>query len=322
MAEIDPRFRAAFERVFAPANRVAIPVAELGDSPIAIAAIVGAIAGGAPKESLPPLVLLRPADLLRIEFRFVNLDRVEVNGLPHLVRRSGRAPAYLIAGFGPQHLLEQAFFDAAGPESTFAMSPKALSELDPQEQARVRSPGGSEAPRYPVPARIARGSRLVYEVATERIPYTEAGLLHAMRVLPLSVVPHAKGGFGILHWDVLATELGAIASIDARMDEVRRAATRRVGSRARARGANAGLVALPPARRTAALERVAASVRELAEIAGAANLRRTASEIEARFGASAAVAAVATDLSPTTEFRPGIDLGPLVPFDRRPPIPR
>lgn len=267
---------AALSRVFERAPSITVPVGELGG-------VVDMVAG-ASGETLPRLDLLRAGDLLNIGFRFVNLDRNEDAGIPVLVRRDAGKPAFLVAVFGPQHLLEQAFFDPAGPAGAFATEPV------PGDGNRAAAPpGGAEVPSYPVKARIARESRVAYAVADERIPFTAAGLLHAMRVLPLSVVPHAEHAAPLIRWQELAVERGAIASVDARVRVSRRAAVRR------------------------SLRRTDAA---FVDLTAAVQLRRTAAELEERFGAAAAVAAV------TTDIRPGLEIGPRIPIDVRPPVPR
>ncbi len=327
MAGIDRRLRAAMGRVFPAAETVALSP---GHVEVGRGLDVGIGPGGG-VESLPRTTVLRPGDLLRVEFRFVNLVRSDEGGVPMLSRLDGDAPAYLVAGFGPQHLGEQAFFDPAGPASTF--KPETLPP--PKDVYRTNDPGGAEVPSYPVRARIAQASRVAYLVQDERIVFTEAGLLHAMRVLPLSVAPHAEGAPLILGWREVADSLGALTRVDERMRALRTAANRRLGARAgaavragqgarragvvragAAEPANAAFVALPPARRTAALERIATTGTDLAEFAEAARLRRTATELESRFGASSAVAAVASEL------RPGIDITVIPRLDLRPPVPR
>ena len=282
--ELDPRLLGALRRVRARTSTIVVPVDEIGG--ISAVEGLGALRGeplDAP-ESLARVTIFRPGDLLRIEFRFVNLERVDGGVTPVLARRDSAQPAFLIAVFGPQHLLEQAFFDPAGPPDAFATEPP-----PPGEANRASSPGGAEIPSYPVQARIARASRVAYRVAEERVPFTAAGLLHAMRVLPLSVVPHADGAAPIIRWEELATDRGAIDTVNARV-----------------RGARAAAVRRSPQRRAIAFTDLTEAVR----------LRRTAAELETRFGAASAVSAVTTDL------RAGIEIGPLLPIDVRPPVPR
>lgn len=268
---------AALSRVFERSPSITVPVTEVGG-------IVDMVAGAA-GETLPRRDLLRAGDLLNIGFRFVNLDRNEDAGIPVLVRHDAGKPAFLVAVFGPQHLLEQSFFDPAGPTAAFERK----TPLPTGDEYRERVPSGAELPDYPVKARIARESRVAYAVADERIPFTTAGLLHAMRVLPLSVVPHAEHAAPLIRWQELAVERGAIASVDARVRSTRRAAVRR------------------------SLRRTDAA---FIDLTAAVQLRRTAAEVEERFGAAAAVAAI------TTDIRAGLEIGPRIPIDVRPPIPR
>ncbi|SFR93401.1 hypothetical protein SAMN04487846_0795 [Microbacterium sp. cf046] len=283
--ELDPRLVGALSRVFARNPTIEVPFTEIGG--IGVVEGIGAL-GGEPldaPESLPRTTIFRPGDLLRVEFRFVNLDRVDADGMPTLARRDAAKPAFLIAVFGPQHILEQAFFDPSGPPGAFATTTKPPRD----DEKRADANTGVEVPVYPVKARIARASRIAYRVTDERILFTTGGLLHAMRVLPLSVVPHAEGAPPIIRWHELADDLGAIATV-----------TRRL------RGVGAVAVRRSPGRRAAAFTDLTEAVR----------LRRTADEVEMRFGTASAVAAVTTDL------RAGVELGPRLRLDLRPPVPR
>jgi len=253
MAPFDARFLAAFAKIFASADLVGLPSVDVE--------IVSPIhEPRAHVESLPRVTVSRPSDLARVEFRFVNLDVADADSGRTLVRGVASRPAYLVAAFGPQHLLEQAFFDPSGDTSRFVE--KDATTPDP--------PGGAESPAYPIAARLSGSSRLAFIVTTERIPYSQAGLLHAMRVLPLSVAPHAEGHSPFLDWHVLADDLGALSRAEA----------------------------------------------TLADVARIARLERTASELELRFGAHSAVAAVADSI------RAGVEIGARARRDRRPPVPR
>src|SRR5690606_3851732 len=105
-----------------------------------------------------------------------------------LRRSKATRPAYLVADFPPQHLVEQAF-----PKS----APAAM--VRPQEL-----PGGTivQPPAHnddatpaapPVRALLSQHSRLSFVVKDESIPWSLDGLLTAMSTLPLSVAPHATG---------------------------------------------------------------------------------------------------------------------------------
>ncbi|MFD4632493.1 hypothetical protein ACFVYR_30075 [Streptomyces sp. NPDC058284] len=123
-----------------------------------------------------PYRLLRATDLLDLRFTFLGL-RLErpLLGPRQLVRKDPDQPAYLVVAFGPQHVAEQAFFE---------LSP-GLPEA---------APSGSEPHKPPpVASRIAGRSLLVFTVAAGTVvEYTEAGLLTAMRTLPLRVVDAAR----------------------------------------------------------------------------------------------------------------------------------
>ncbi|TFC16905.1 hypothetical protein E3O19_06515 [Cryobacterium algoritolerans] len=272
MPQLEPRFVAAFNRLYRPAESVvARPLEDF----------VGILPrpDRPPVESLPPVTVLRSVDLVNLTFRFVNLE-VSADAAPHLARANPQSPAFLIVVFGPQHLLEQAFFDSAGPAFTDTSSspPDVLPS--------------SEAPAYPVKAILSGPSRLVFRVQDERIPYTENGLISALGRLSLSVVPHAETYSSLLTWEDVAQEFGAF------------------------RGR--GRVVLAP--QPWAENLPGAALTNLATYAG---LQRMARQVEARFGAYSAVAAVTDrigevgDITQVTPvFRPGRRPR------RRPPVPR
>jgi hypothetical protein len=115
--------------------------------------------------------VIRPEDLLilSLEFRNVNFDP-PTPGNP--ARISGAAGAYLIVRFQPQHVIEQAFFQASG--------------FDPPP-----APGGeSPPPPGQVQSRLAGPSRLVFRVPPgESFDYTLEGVLEALTRLPQNVSP-------------------------------------------------------------------------------------------------------------------------------------
>ena len=113
--------------------------------------------------------VVRPSDLLCLEFEFVNLKYVTGNP-PSLVRNDAKAPAYIIVHFPPQNLAERAYFEADKP-SSFTENP------DPP----------------PIPIVMAGGSRLVFRVPsnTNELPYKLDVLLDWRRYEP-SLVPVAK----------------------------------------------------------------------------------------------------------------------------------
>lgn len=282
--QLDPQFASAIARVLPGTPTIVVPFDErAGLGPVA--GLLGA-AEPAVRESLPRVTIFRPGDLVRIEFRFVNLARSDSAAGPVLRRGDARSAAYILAVFGPQHVLEEAYFDSSGPPGPFVTEPPPAGD---QNRAKPDPGHPSEAPRYPVPARIARPSRVALVVTDETIVFSEAGLLHALRALPLSVAPHAEGAAPLLHWEELAARAGAFESLRTRTRAARSAAVRRSAAR---------------------------SALVFTDLTEAVRLRRTASELAARYGAIAAVAATAPHI------RPGLEIGPGIRIDVRPPVPR
>ena len=275
MSPLDPRFVRALDRIYLPADTVIQhPVEDAIEHlfPAEPAALA---------ESLPAVFLLRSGDLVNIVFRFVNLQRT-ADAAPVLSRLDGSRPAYLVAQFPAQHLLERAYFDSAGNVPQIGGPPL---------------PGASEDPKVPVEAILSAPSRLVFLVTTEQIPFSEAGLLDAMRYLPLSVAPHADTFLKLIPWLDLAVDLGALSPVT----RASKATARRTG-----RGrAVSELVTEPVFARST-----------LTDLAGRGRLHRTAAEVEVQFGAYSAVAAVSDRLT-------DIDIiTPLPRFPRKPPVPR
>ncbi|MFC8663365.1 hypothetical protein [Streptomyces sp. NPDC057199] len=125
-----------------------------------------------------PIRLLRTEDLLDLRFSFLGLRLDDpLLGRRTLLRADPAVEGWVVVEFGPQHVTEQAFFESAGPGLPAA-----------------GEPGASEPhPAPPVPARIGGRSVLVFVVGEQdRIDYTPAGLLGAMRTLPLRVVDAAR----------------------------------------------------------------------------------------------------------------------------------
>ncbi len=109
--------------------------------------------------------VLRPDDLLALEFECVNLE-LKAGAPPKLVRRNAAAPAYLIVHFPPQHIAEQAFF-----ETTPSYKPPAGAPPEPTTSETPSPP--------PVLARISGPTRLAFSVPKEvqEIPLTVESLL-------------------------------------------------------------------------------------------------------------------------------------------------
>ncbi|MEW2393529.1 hypothetical protein AB0933_34725 [Streptomyces venezuelae] len=131
-----------------------------------------------------PYRLLRATDLLDLHFAFLGL-RLErpLLGPRRLVRKEPAQPAFLVVTFGPQHVAEQAFFE---------ISP-GLPETAAGAAATAARAGSEPHKPPPVASRIGGRSLLVFAVAADVVvEYTEAGLLTAMRTLPLHVVDAAR----------------------------------------------------------------------------------------------------------------------------------
>ncbi len=179
-------------------------------------------ANGAPRESLPRVRMFRSADLLDFVVAFVNMT-IDNRGDGPVIRRLDAARnGYLCAHFGGQHLHEETFFEkAAGipvpvrPSGSPTTQSGSSSPAPDDDHSRTESDTPT-AP--PVRVRIAARSRLVFKVTDEHIPYTHAGLLAAMRTLPLNVVPHAvdrAGGLIVLRTDGLMRPIAGSLGIDA-----------------------------------------------------------------------------------------------------------
>lgn len=113
-------------------------------------------------EDKPPILVVpfnlkvsvvRPADLLSLDFEFVNMQYV--NGAPPtLARKDPKAPSYIIVHFPPQNIAERAFYQTEGSENEPPTAP-------------------------PIPSRMSGPSRLAFRVPNNMnsVPYTLAALL-------------------------------------------------------------------------------------------------------------------------------------------------
>lgn len=151
--------------------------------------------------------VIRPQDLLILNFDWVNLRLETVQGSSRLVK-SGDGAAYLIVELPPQNIAEKAFFEKVQDYPVERPKPgkrekkivgdplpdEYTAKPDPDEQ----TPGSEEPDAPPIDARIARPSRLVFRVPDDRLPIAwslddpvEFDLLDAMRELELSVSANA-----------------------------------------------------------------------------------------------------------------------------------
>ncbi|MEY2415019.1 MAG: hypothetical protein QOH53_353, partial [Ilumatobacteraceae bacterium] len=162
---------------------------------------------GRPANLPAPLSVLRTSDLLSVHFSYSNLMVSTVRGTRVLKRRVANRPAFLIADFPPQHMIERAFYQdwTEGSPSFPTLQPTAT---DPTADAKPPLPElkPSEGLRLPVDVRLSTHTRLAFKVLAEEIPFTLAGLLEACSTLQLSVAPHAlPSGWGSIRLvDVLA----------------------------------------------------------------------------------------------------------------------
>lgn len=125
--------------------------------------------------------ILRPDDLLAVTVEAVNLKLdTSLPGRPRLVREKPAQDAYLVFGFGPQAMAEEAFFESSVPPPPDSLP----------------SPGS-------VRARLAGSSRLVFRLppALPAVDYTVAGLLDWDQLEPVlpaaaTVLPGAASGPG------------------------------------------------------------------------------------------------------------------------------
>ena len=119
---------------------------------------------------VPPVVVARPRDLLRLRFSFDNLRLSTVDGQLVLARGRANAQARLVVDHQPQHLVEEAGYEA----------------LDDNDLPKF------EKPLRPVQTRLSTHSRLVFSVGSAQIPWTLEGLLDACATLPLLLAPNAQ----------------------------------------------------------------------------------------------------------------------------------
>ncbi len=144
------------------------------------------VAAGAPNPPKQPTVVVdvvRPSDL--VAFTVEGYDVELVSGANPELRPKAGAKARLLVRLAFQHLAERAIYEAA------ALVPK---ESDPASPPVLQPAGDNEntRPIPPIQALPARGSRIVLDFpAGETVPFTVAGILDAIRRLPMVVHPLA-----------------------------------------------------------------------------------------------------------------------------------
>ncbi len=131
--------------------------------------------------------VIRPDDFVRIDFEFRNL-KTSGSGVKTLVKDDPSKPAFLIAHFPPQHIMERAYFETDNKNFPVTNSPGKPADPDKGKSS------DENPPDPPVPSQIAGPSRLVFKVPNNAAPieYTLKGLLEACRTLPLNVTGPAS----------------------------------------------------------------------------------------------------------------------------------
>jgi hypothetical protein len=177
----------------------------------------------------PTFDVVRPADLVSIQFSFQNLEVSGAGSKRVLKRQDAGRPGYLVATFPPQHIAERAFFESApGADSiTLANQPEP-----------TKPPTTDEPPLLPpVRTLLAGPSRLVFFVRDEVIPFSPEGLLQALSTLELRVgrnaapavkkrprwldeVLRTPGLFGAKGSDVTAARIQSLAAFKATSAEM------------------------------------------------------------------------------------------------------
>jgi hypothetical protein len=111
--------------------------------------------------------LLRPDDLLSLQFEFVNLVLDQTQTPTALVRAQVGQPAFVLVRFAPQHISEECVTEDQTGQPTNAVTP-------------------------PVAAFLAGGSQLAFQVpdSMASLPFTLAGLLGWTELAP-SLAPNA-----------------------------------------------------------------------------------------------------------------------------------
>lgn len=137
--------------------------------------------------------ILRPQDMLKLEFKFINLELQENNRDIVLVRAYPDNSSYIVVTFPPQNIAEEAFFESAtDPDDpndvVFPVETPPDKPPDPDKNT------SDETPYYPVKSRISGPSHLVFKIPKDEdveIRYTTEGLLEACSKYELSVAPTA-----------------------------------------------------------------------------------------------------------------------------------
>ena len=145
----------------------------------------------------PKTTVLRPDDLLLLDFEFINLNLETGDAkVSRLVPVSGKQ-AYIVVNFPPQNIAEEAFFEA-NPMEDDPDFPKPSKPRYVPDEKKPTKPEKIES--LPVQSRMSSPSRLVFEVpeGIREIPYTIPGLLnwvgYTQRVAPTALPPGTGRG--------------------------------------------------------------------------------------------------------------------------------
>ncbi len=143
--------------------------------------------------------VLRREDFLSIHFKFINL-KIDGKNLKHY---NASKPAYIIAGFPPQNIAEEAFFEAANDNGK--KFPVKEPDIDVDENTGETP---EELPRFPCKSRLAGPSRIVFKVPKgDEIPYSVDGLLEACGKYDLNLAPTAYPPLIYLHHKIKPSQL-------------------------------------------------------------------------------------------------------------------
>jgi len=161
--------------------------------------------------------VIRPKDLLVLEFEFINLELLEVGCL----RPLGEGAHYIILHFPPQNIGEEAFFEKA---EGYTIPPNPINgEGDPDNEL-TREDSEKLLKTQPL-SRITGPSRLVFEVpAGQTIRYTLPDLLDWCTRLPLRIVPHGMEA----DTDMYIGRVSVVGSLVKQIPLLREAARRRL----------------------------------------------------------------------------------------------
>lgn len=122
--------------------------------------------------------VVRPKDLLTLNFEFFNFNLKADEGQPVCLRRIDKnKPAYIVAEFPPQNIAEEAFFRV--DENIPVKLPEYVTNEDPTREDPDEDSANDHFKSPPVQSRLSAPSRLAFLVpkSIEKIEYTLESLL-------------------------------------------------------------------------------------------------------------------------------------------------